>query len=201
MAFKQLTNGIRVAMEYLWEGKTVTNIIHVVSDVLPTEAILHAVGDVVAAWLVDEVMPSLSHRITATLVVATDINTPNSIQVVTPITVGGDGSVEQDSTPNNVALVASLRTQQTGRSFRGRFYVPGLPETVVTGNTIPVSTQLAWALRFADLDTSLDVIDVEWVVASFFSLGIPRVAGIGTRIDSVVIGARVDTQRRRLPEE
>lgn len=200
MGFKQLTNGARVAIEYLWNSEVVTNIIHVVAESPMTELVLSAIGETVSDWITEEVMPLQSGDMTATAIVVTDINEPDSIQVVTPITSGGIGGVALDSTPNNVALVASLRTERIGRSFRGRFFVPGFPEVNIDGNEITVARQLEWALIFADLDTELDIIDIDWVVASFVSAGEPRVEGVGTPIDAVVIDSRVDTQRRRMPQ-
>jgi len=46
------------------------------------------------------------------------------------------GGVSGEANPNNVAAVVSLRTDQRGRSARGRNYVPGIPGSVVTLNTV-----------------------------------------------------------------
>lgn len=46
------------------------------------------------------------------------------------------GAVASESAPNNVAACISLRTAQRGRSGRGRNYIPGIPGSVITLNTL-----------------------------------------------------------------
>lgn len=95
--------------------------------------------------------------------------------------------------PNQISMVATLRTGLTGRSFRGRMYLPA------TGCSMTASTGLA--------ATGVDS-TVASAVASFFSacnadgaVGIVSVAssrvGVLTPVNRVGVDLRLDVQRRR----
>jgi hypothetical protein len=101
---------------------------------------------------------------------------------------------------NNVALVASFATAKTGRSFRGRSYIAGIPVLNIAENEVTTVFAAFFVNAFAVLISDLDIDNDVLVVASFQSGSEPRVLGVATPVDSVSVNQRIDTQRRRLPK-
>lgn len=201
MASVTLPGGIRVALEFNVNDKVVLNIYHVVTTDPIISVKLIQVAQVFVDWWTVDVAPIMSHNIALANVTALDISVANGskedLVQIPPI----QGSITEGAVSNNVALVASLRTALTGRSFQGRSYHAGLNVTAVTGNDIGVSKAAALATGYVGLLSTLVGNNDQLVVASFVSGGVPRVTGVGTPVNSVAVKLRVDTQRRRLPRE
>jgi len=132
-------------------------------------------------------------------ITATDWSLANGgqYQYVNGIPFPGQETIEE--VPASVALVVSTRTAKTGRSFRGRTYLPGLTEASVTGNNVNALTMTTAADYLDDIVTDLATANFDLVVYSLYSEGAPRVTPVQTPITTAVINSRVDTQRRRLP--
>lgn len=110
--------------------------------------------------------------------------------------VGTDGSAAM---PNQVCVVTTFITGLVGRSYRGRVYNPGLTEGGVSGNQVVQVYRTARDVQWTAL-VNLISVNVEYMaVCSRIEGGVPRAAGILTRINNVNTNMRVDTQRRRLP--
>lgn len=110
------------------------------------------------------------------------------------------GLVADDPLPVNVALVASHRTNFTGRSKRGRSYIMGLCEDQVTDNTVDAATLSSVGDLMTAIFTELASRAFDQVVYSLYENKAPRTEPEATIITSDFIGSRVDTQRRRLPK-
>lgn len=201
MAYIRLPYGIKVAVEYTWNGELVVNVYHVAFPTPVTIANLNAVVLAVEGWVKDNLMPNLSDTCAAIGVTATNLDIPNGEQVYLPITPPESGAVLGESMPNNVAQVCSFYTAKTGRSYRGRAYVPGMAELYVNNNYVNAGVAAEIALTYSELQDILFLIGCELVVASFQTLGVPRAEGVATRVESFACNLRVDTQRRRLPKD
>jgi hypothetical protein len=123
-------------------------------------------------------------------------------------TGGVIGGQDFEAAPNNVAATISFRTGIAGRSFRGRNYIPGIPNPVVTLNTLDSGWMDSMVAAYNGLLPGGGVLPGGWIwgVLSQFSgvdgLGhpIPRAFGVFTPIvNSLFVDATVDSQRRRLP--
>lgn len=118
-------------------------------------------------------------------------------------TVGG-GTLE----PPQVAIVASLRTPYVGRSYRGRMYLPGPANEVVTTGIFTTANKNTLQGYFDDLVAALgdggSNADYQWVVFSR-KLGTTVAGGHITAYDltkawpvkSVIVRQIFGTQRRR----
>jgi hypothetical protein len=98
-----------------------------------------------------------------------------------------------------VTFCLSLRTEASGRSFRGRKYVAGVPQTKVAGNQI-VS---AWAgdilTAMNDLIAVLSALNQVLTVVSRVADGIDRITAVTTAVANVTYtDLNIDSQRRRL---
>lgn len=94
--------------------------------------------------------------------------------------------------PNQVCLVASLRTALAGRSHRGRMYLPCTGVTLQSNGQIDAGGVAAvaagWATGFTDWNASGDNGTVVVVSSAI---------GAATRITAVQVDSRPDVQRRR----
>lgn len=103
--------------------------------------------------------------------------------------------------PNNVALVMSLRTGIRGRSYRGRVYVGGIPESNALGNNALAAYRDALVDRYDDLlifAVGIGIPDAQLVVLSYFANGVVRASPVATPVSSVTADTRFDTMRRRM---
>ncbi len=199
MAYIRLPLGVRVAMEYEVFGKIVVNVYHVTCTDPIITAKLFDITDIFIDWWDSYTSIGLSPDIALVNVTALNLNVENGEKIENVVSPPLPGTAVGGANPNNVALVATLNTSQTGRSFRGRSYQAGLREADVTGNNT-TTTITAWVVaNYVALRTALVADNCLLTVASFVSGGLPRSEGIATTVDSVSCNTRIDTQRRRLP--
>jgi len=156
---------------------------------------------IVSSWYVAEIMPNFSEDWAYVRAVGTELTTATSPRVELRSS-GVNGGTVGEAAPNNVSFAIKLLTALRGRSFRGRNYVPAVPNSMVSNNTV----QTTWADDLANgyqelLPTGLfDPDPFVWVVVSRFGNGVRRASGVTTE----VIGASytdltVDSMRTRLP--
>lgn len=99
-------------------------------------------------------------------------------------TIGGSAG---EAAPNNVAACVSIRTGNAGRSFRGRNYVPGIPNSLITLNTLDAGFRASLLSVYSDLiGAGTFVAGWQWGVVSRVSAGVVRPAGIISPVTSVV---------------
>lgn len=101
--------------------------------------------------------------------------------------------------PMNVTVAVSWRTNQIGKSFRGRSYHLGLVREQTVDSTLTSSQLTALQNIYTALRADYYTVGFLMVVASRFTNGAPRPTGIITDIESVSIDPVLDSQRRRLP--
>lgn len=200
MPFIRLPLGVRVAVEYNWNGKLVVNIYHVLVEVPVTTIILDDIADVFAGWVINNLLDWMNEEISLVAVTAQSLDEEFGAKVTYPVAPPETGQIGGDAVTNNVAIVISMQTAKTGRSFRGRSYVAGMSESGIADNNLADVTLAGLIAGFAQLVTTLDASDYTLVVASFETAGSPRATAIGTPVDSFASNTRVDTQRRRLPK-
>jgi len=206
MAFVPVPNTLQVDVLYLLAGQRVENTLYFERDggwSLPQ----------IIDWLEQmetliktDLLPALSASITLIELIGRVLDTASSIGFSQPVSSGNTGGVAGNASPNNVTYTISFKTGLTGRSFRGRNYVPGLPVAAVTGNVIGSTTRTAILAFYTALKAMADAATNPWVVVSRYSgVGmdgrpVPRMSGVTTPIESVTtFDTTVDSQRRRLP--
>lgn len=159
------------------------------------------------AWFTTAFAENLSNQWSTVAVHARDLTLETGLvaDFASAPTAGGEGS---EPAPNNVAACISFRTGTAGRSFRGRNYVPAVPNSLITTNTLESGWMGAIRAAYELLLPGGGALpgDWEWVIASRYSgvdvdgKPIPRVAGVATPVSTVVwTNATVDSMRSRLP--
>lgn len=201
MAFIPATNTVRVAVEMNQKGHVTVNVYHVLSPAPIASADLTTIAGVFASWLTNHLLPLISSTVSVTNLNLRDLTTSSSLILDSPMTTGNVGGTGGDPLPNSNALVASWRTGFSGRSFRGRTYIPGL--TVINlvgagGNTVVTADATAFATAMSVLQTAVNTAGYDLVVASFRHAGAPRTSAVLTQPDAVIVNTHVDNQRRRL---
>jgi len=151
----------------------------------------------VSDWWQTQVVPQLSNNFSSVRVTATDLTTISgpSIEQATAA-VGG---VAVEAAPNNVAACVSFRTASRGRSFRGRNFVPGIPNSLITLNTLDsafISALLDAYTLLVGAGTFLP--GWQWVVVSRQNAGVVRPSGLAIPVVSVtMVGNSVRSMRTR----
>ena len=100
--------------------------------------------------------------------------------------VGGD--ITEDADDPARATVIKLKTERTGKSYRGRAYLPGMPNNVVQDGLVDPGYRLFCAERLKAVLDGLDALPGGWtpVVVSFFHNNAMRPAPVSTRIEDAV---------------
>ena len=199
MAFIPNPDTVKVAVEYLLDSQEVANIYHVDVGATITSVIINAILDEFVDWLTVEIMPLLSDDLHVTAVTGRDVSTVSGMFIERPITPTIDGSVTGGALPNNVAICGTWLTDQSGRSYRGRSYFPGLAESDVQASYLDTPDAAALAVAMVELVNMIDGIGYDLVVASYQTANAPRVTAVNTPIIAAGVNTVVDSQRRRLP--
>jgi len=158
-------------------------------------------AEAVSSWYVSSMLTLLSSAFSLERIHARDLTSQASFSV--DVNSGpAPGSSGGAFVPNNVAPCISFRTAFAGRSGRGRNYIPGVPQPVVDGNTLTPGFIADATAAYGSLLPGEGLVPAGWVwvVASRYTLGAPRPAGITYPVQSVIFTDNiVDSQRRRLP--
>lgn len=148
-----------------------------------TSVNLLALAVAVNSWFGTQVAPSLSEDWTGVRVTGVDLSAQNGPSVESALTaVGG---VANESAPGNVAACISFRTEQRGRFARGRNFLPGIPNSSITLNTLDQTFMDDITLAYGLLVGPGELLaGWQWVVLSRVFEGSPRAVGIGIPITS-----------------
>lgn len=207
MPFVPVPDVVQVDTIFLLDGQRVENTSYWFKE---TGWTLSDIGD----WLGEmntviqaELLPFLTSSIQLIELVARLLDTASSIGlsfVPEPIP---SGSVAAEALPNNDTYTISFKTGLTGRSFRGRNYVPGLTIDSVVSNNVTATFRAGVLSFYNTLKAQGEANGLTMVVVSRYSgvnpvTGdpIPRAIGISTPITTfTTFDTVVDSQRRRLP--
>lgn len=200
MAFIPTPQGVKFEINYVCNGVELANVGWVDLNTAVTPTLVGQVASVVGGWVQGVLLDHLSSDLDVINVIATDGSVAEGSQAIIDSGFPASGTVVSPAMPNNVAAVASLRTGLTGRSARGRMYIPGLGESTVTGNLVN-ETQVTNLI--SDLEALRDAINTEisgafWSVNSFYTAGAARTNGRMLPIETITMRQKVGTMRKRL---
>jgi hypothetical protein len=188
MAFIPVPNVAQITMEGAVDRQqTINDIYFEVSGGGITGVNLFAITFAVATWFAGTFAPLLSRDWAAVRVRGRDLTAANSF--IAEAGAAAVGGIDEEAAPNNVAACIKLATAVAGRSFRGRNYIPGIPNSKVTLNTLDAGFIADFENAYSSL-TGAGTFLAGWemVVVSRFTGGgpgvpsAPRVAGIATPV-------------------
>lgn len=158
---------------------------------------LSALVSTINNWFQTQLAPLLSENWTTIRTVGVDLSDPIGPRIEeSGVTIGG---VAGEAAPNNVAACVSLRTAQRGRSARGRNFVPGIPNSVISLNTLDSGFISDLTGAYNNL-VGPGGIAIGWqlVIVSRRSGGEERVEGISIPvIEATMVGNSVRSMRSR----
>lgn len=202
MAFQPAPGIAKVAIDMSFDGTPAAIIHHARADDPITAGTLSVLTGAYKVWITTELVDYISNSVYFISVTATSLESDMAPQYIDPFSPALYGAVGGDCTPNQVALVVTHRTGLTGRSARGRTYVPGIPEGVTVNSRVTTSYRDGLGAAFEALRTILPPVGWTPVVLSRYTAGAARPTAIGTDILRYEVrSTRLDTQRRRLPAE
>jgi len=186
---------------YSWASQQCETVLHYTLDDAWTTVQLQSLGDALITKWNTNIKPLMGSTLSLTSVVCTDLQAQNGASITRAGGLPSAGTQTGDVLPNNCALVMTKRTDNRGRSFRGRIYSPAIPEPQISGNSPSGAfvTQLVngWSQFMAV--TIAGPLTAQLVVVSKYSNNNPRVIGITTPVVSITSDGVMDSQRRRLP--
>lgn len=196
MAFIPTVNAIKIVIIGTLAGQQVVIDITIGTPAAVSLADLDDAADAIEDWLTTELMPDLTASYVINEIKAYDLS--SSIAPVVSHFVSIAGSQAIPGVANNTALVASFRTDNRGRSGRGRNYVAGMINNV--GDTVSTTLTRAGliATDYANLNSYLTPLGMEHIVISQYTGGSPRVSGLKQPVTEYIVNIDYDSQRKRL---
>lgn len=119
--------------------------------------------------------------------------TANLVAVGSGAAIAGAGSAVH---PPQICVVASLRTNFAGRSFRGRQYWPYRTSNIANSGVVAAGGQSAVALAAQALKTSVVTACTGSSIGAAWGVYSPKLGSMSPIVD-VLVGSQCDTQRRR----
>lgn len=152
----------------------------------------------VQAWFCDNVLPHLSDKTAYKSVTVYDMRASDGEVVVEESRSGELGTALGDASAPSNCVVITLRTNARGRSGRGRNYVAGISEGVISSRVLDATFTANIAAAYDSLVTGLPALSWVLVVASRQSNNVPLATGV-TRVvtDAEVRNLVTGSQRRR----
>jgi len=198
MPFQPVPDGVEVVFNGVQNGVPVVNVYNIRDTSTHTEARLQEIIDTMYEWWVDHMSPLQHTSYVLQSIKATNLTSSAGPQVIQSYTTANTGSMTGGESAGNGAAVISWRTENIGRSFRGRTYVGGIGvNALANAQTLGTTYQADLVSAGTSLLDALEAISATLCVLSRFAAGVARVAGLLTQIISVVVDAKVDSQRRR----
>jgi len=203
MAFQPCPLTAEVRIQATLNGQQVENVFHCLVSATPTSGDLDTIRDTFQTWVEGEYASINSSNVAFNQIVVTDLNVEGGGQSIVTFVPTVPGDVESAVKTNQDTLAVSLRTGHSGRSFRGRSYILGVPTSDYAGdNPNMVSNAYADLVvpAYQGLIDALSIAGFPLAVLSRFHDHAPRANGLSTEITTVtLVNQIVDSQNRRLP--
>ena len=197
MPFQAVPQGIQVKLLMNQNGVRMENVWNVDYDAPVTPVGLSLVAGIFDAWITSDYRNMMTTSVKLDQLICTDISVPNGAQDIR-VPTSTQGTVAGTESAGNAAFVASLRTLATGRNFRGRTYVPGIPQTyLVDAQHVSPAYAVFVNVAFNNLLAALVAGGYKLCVLSRYLNTILRAVGLLTEIITVITDTKVDSQQRR----
>lgn len=184
MPFIPVTGSVQVTVEGVADNQLTINDTYWQASGAVNLSGMVGLGEAVSGWVGSAFAPLLSEDWSSTRVRVVDLSSPTGLFFETASV--NTGGVAGEAAPNNVAACVSIRSANRGRSGRGRNYVPGIPNSLITLNTLDngfISDLLSAYTQF--VGAGLFIVGWQWCVLSRFNLGAPRTEGLMQPVVSV----------------
>jgi len=212
MPFIPAANTAQVTFKQSMHGNVVQNVFHVLNETGWSPAELTALCNLVITWANAEYGTALSTDLQYSSVAARDMTVADGAGVEVPFAALSGGESISGALPGNVALAIKFKTGFTGRNRNGRWFVAGLTEATVAGNTVDSAVRDDLVAAFGFLRDALLGAGYAHVIASFYNgthlvelpdgqivkRPTPRATALLTSVETYIANVDTDSQRRRL---
>lgn len=200
MTYQPVAATIGLELVYTLDNQIVENTLYVRKDDPVVIDDLLIIADAAIEWWAADIAPTLSNRLTLQRVIGTDLSSATGPAVLDTGFLPASGGVNSDPVPNNCALCITFATALRGRSFRGRNYIPAIPEANVALNTVDSAVAEDLRAGYANFNSHLPD-GFRHVVVSRTVNGVVQMPSALTNdvISYVLTDLTIDSQRRRLP--
>lgn len=200
MAFIPVPLTVQAELIYSVEGQVVENVLHYQGSFAWDTGLMTELAAQLVAWFNTDGKAMHANELSLNMVRVTDIRTQTGgvVEYVTGLPIIGTwtGGVS----PGNVAVCVTKRTPLRGRSYRGRMYLPGIPDSQVAGSYLTSAHLIIINAKVATLLTRTVSAGTAFLsVISRYNNNAPRGTGVSTIVSGMTANLRVDSQRRRLP--
>ena len=201
MAFVPAPNIVEVQFRQTLEGSMTMNRIHINVGVTPTSAIIAAILAALATWWEDNIQGIVSSNLELRELYGKSLETQPGPEATFSAGFPLAGGITTEPLPANCSLAVSLRSGETGRSSRGRWFWQGLCESQASGSTVSAGVVSSIDAAMTNLKDVIDGLSYVWSIVSFFHDNVPRVGGPVYFVvnDILIVDDVIDSQRRRLP--
>lgn len=198
-AFIPTVGGVRAELLYLLSGQQIENVFHVQYPTDVGTGTMGTLGTTLMTWWTAQLAAHLSEDISLRGCRLTDLSTFSSPVIEVLPGAPSAGTIVSPSLPNNTASVITSRTANRGRSYRGRTYIPGVPQTdQQTPTALSLAEITAFLTAFGNLLPIITALGGFLGVRSTRTGHAPRAAGVITPITTFDANVDFDSQRRRL---
>lgn len=199
MAFQPVPDTAQVEIRMTLYGQQVENVVHFKATGLSGQDELDALADAVAEWYGDTYVNVLANDVVGREIYARMLDNAIDIQSIDTTIGSVPGGAGTPAAPGNVTFCVTLRSGLTGRSARGRMFIPGIPESVITGNAVSGTYANSCLTAVNQLATAALAAGWQMVVVSRQQNGVV----LPTGLTYAMVGAgyadlNTDSQRRRL---
>jgi hypothetical protein len=201
MPFVPVLDCAEVAIHYELASKAIANILHFKYTTEPSEANLLTLATLVDTWVGAHWLPALSGACEYVGTEAKSLLSATAPYATMAAEAGTGGKVAEAPLANQNTFAIKFTTGVTGRSNRGRLYVPGLTEGDKDGtNHIELARVTVWVDALGLLQGDALAEGFTLSVLSRVTDAVVNNPGILVPITGIgFTDLRIDTLRRRLP--
>lgn len=199
MPFQSVPNCAEAVVRGLVGGKEVVMVLNAQAPFGYDQDAIDALATAVDAWMGETLLTALGNQYTYLTTTTRGLQDIIDLFGIAADSAGAGGQTS-NCLPNNAALCITHLTGATGRSARGRSYVPGLP-VVHQFDSTHMETAYCGVVadHFDALRSALTDAGWAFVIISRFSGGLRRPFGVTRFVtDSVARNNTIDSQRNRL---
>lgn len=202
MAFQSVPNTASAFVQGVTNGQPTSFLLYFYRAAGYSQTDLDNLSAAVDSWAGAELRPLLS---TNYAYVGTEVRGLEDEEDLTSFnnTNAGAGGVAQDPLPNNCSFAIKRLSGFTGRSARGRVFLPGIPRTSINpadDNRFLQASVSLWIQLFLDILAYVAASGWIEVIVSRYTQGAKRPTGVVFAVaDWANTDLVVDSQRRRLP--
>ena len=201
MPFVPAPNTLEARLRYNLGTQLIENTLYFQGSAGVTTTLANTLGTNLITWWNTNFKAATSNLMALLQVYITDLTFQNSFTVSVTAGLPSVGTSIVEALPFNCAMCISFRSNNRGRSGRGRNYVAGLTENDQAGSTIVAGRVNGAVTAYTALiGAGTFTAGLQFVIVSRFNGGIPRAQALVQPVTNVLsVDSIIDSQRRRLP--